>query len=183
MKAVLETQRLILREISLADLDFVAAMLAHPEVMRFWPKCYHREEAADWIKRQQQRYAGHGIGYWLAVEKKSGQPVGQAGLLVLQVDGVEEIGLGYIMHRPFWRMGYAAEAAAASLDYAFKALGRSRVIALIRPENVASQGVARKLGMKLEKSTHHADYQHLVFVTLRQLSDTTGDGSSSFVLL
>jgi RimJ/RimL family protein N-acetyltransferase len=173
VNSILETKRLILREMSLADLDFVAAMLAHPEVMHHWPKCYNREEAAEWIKRQQKRYATDGVGYWLALDKASGQPVGQAGLLVLQVDGVEEIGLGYIMHRPFWGNGFASEAAAASMDYGFKALGRSRFIALIRPENVPSQRVALKLGMKLEKSTHHADYRHLVFVTPRSPPDTT----------
>ena len=69
MKAVLETQRLVLREMSLADLDFVAAMLAHPEVMRYWPKCYERQEAADWIKRQQERYPTHGIAIGLASTK------------------------------------------------------------------------------------------------------------------
>ena len=46
MKPVLETPRLILREMSVADLDFIAQVLAHPEVMRFWPKCYDRDEAA-----------------------------------------------------------------------------------------------------------------------------------------
>jgi RimJ/RimL family protein N-acetyltransferase len=111
------------------------------------------------------------------LRKASGQPVGQAGLLVLRVDGVEEIGLGYIIHRPFWGKGFASEAAGASMDYALKALGRSRLMALIRPENIPSQGVALKLGMRLEKSTHYADYQHLVFVALRSLSDTTVDGS------
>jgi len=165
MRVVLETRRLILREMTLGDLDFVAQILAHPEVMRFWPKCYDRQEAADWIRRQQERYARDGVGYWLAVNRESGQPVGQAGLLALQVDGAQEMGLGYIVHRPFWRMGYATEAAAASMDYAFSTLGRRRVIALVRPENVPSQGVARKLGMSLEKSTHHADYEHLVFAT------------------
>ena len=93
--------------------------------------------------------------------------MGQAGLSVLQVDGAEEIGLGYIIHRLFGRMGFASEAAAASRDYAFKEFCRSRVIALVRPENMPSQGVARKLEMKLEKSVHFADYQHLVFVTLQ----------------
>jgi len=167
MKSVLETQRLILREISLADLDFVAAMLAHPEVMHYWPKCYTREEAAEWIKREQKRYASDGVGYWLALDKLSGQPVGQAGLLVQQVDGVEEIGLGYIIHRPFWRMGFAFEAAVACVDYAVKMLGWNRVIALIRPENVPSQAVAMKLGMEVAKCTRHAEYEHLVFVNRR----------------
>ena len=106
-------QRLLLREMSLDDLVFVAQVLAHLEVMYYWPKGYSREEAADWIQRQQVRYTRDGVGYWLAVSKASGQPVGQAGLLVLQVDGVAELGLGYMIHRPFWRTGYAAEAAKA----------------------------------------------------------------------
>ena len=62
MKRVVETRRLVLREMSLADLDFISALLAHPEVMRYWPKCYGRDEAADWIKRQQDRYDSHGVG-------------------------------------------------------------------------------------------------------------------------
>jgi RimJ/RimL family protein N-acetyltransferase len=95
MKPVLETPQLILREMSVADLDFIAELLAHPEVMRFWPKCYDREETANWVKRQQARYAKDGIGYWLVLEKASGRPVGQVGLLVLTVDDREEVGLGY----------------------------------------------------------------------------------------
>jgi [ribosomal protein S5]-alanine N-acetyltransferase len=176
-KLVLETPRLLLREMSLEDLDFVAAMLAHPEVMRFWPKCYNREEAVDWIKRQQQRYANHGVGYWLALDKSSNQPAGQAGLLVQQVDDVEEVGLGYIMHRPFWRMGFAFEAASSCMDYAFNKLGRNRVIALVRPENLPSQGVALKLGMRVEKSTLLAEYEHLVYVTLRNAQHGILDNS------
>jgi RimJ/RimL family protein N-acetyltransferase len=64
-------------------------------------------------------------------------------------------------------MGVASEAAVASMEYARKMLGWSRVIALIRPENIPSQGVAMNLGMEVEKSTHHADYEHLVFVNRR----------------
>ena len=51
-KQILETPRLLLREMSLDDLDFVAAMLADPEVMRYSPKCYSRDEAAVWIGRR-----------------------------------------------------------------------------------------------------------------------------------
>ena len=168
MKIILETHRLLLREMSLDDLDFIAQVVAHPEVMRYWPKCYTRDEAADWIQRQQTRYARDGVGYWLAVSKESRQPIGQAGLLVQQVDGVEELGLGYIIHRPFWRMGYATEASEANRAYAFTHMNRSRIVCLIRPENAPSLGVAKKLGLKLEKQTHYADFDHLVFVANRE---------------
>jgi RimJ/RimL family protein N-acetyltransferase len=164
MSTVVETQRLLLREMSESDIEFVAQMLAHPEVMQYWPRCYSRQEAVEWIQRQQQRYARDGVGYWLAVSRETGQLVGQAGLMVVHVDGAEELGLGYMIDRRFWRKGYATEAAAGSRDYAFVTLSRTRIIALVRPENAPSRRVAQKLGMSLEGSTHYADYAHLLFV-------------------
>ena len=161
---ILETERLRFREMSLDDLDFLAELVADPEVMKYWPKCYSRDEAANWIQRQLHRYEKDAAGYWLALDKVSGRPVGQAGLLSMQVDGADEIGLGYMMHRPFWRMGYATEAAQASRDYGFSKLGKKRIVALVRPENLPSLGVVEKLRMKLEKRTHYADFEHLVFV-------------------
>jgi len=167
MKLILETPRLILREMTLSDLDFVADMLADPEVMRFYPKCYSRAEAEHWVRRQVNRYASHGHGLWLVLEKATSEPVGQVGLIPQQVDGIEEAEVGYLIHRPFWRRGLATEAAAASRDYAFQTLGRTRVISLIRPENLPSQGVACKIGMKPEKRTVHAGLDHLVFSVSR----------------
>lgn len=98
MNIVLETPRLILREMGMADLDFIAVMLAHPEVMRFFGRCYSRQEAEDWVRRQQEPYARDGHGYWLALDRVTGRPLGQAGVLTLEVDGIEEVGLGYLIH-------------------------------------------------------------------------------------
>ena len=164
MKTILETKRLVLREMTAGDLEVIAEMLAHPEVMRYWPRCYTSEEAADWIDRQQQRYRRDGVGYWLAIDKSLNQSVGQAGLLRLQVDGKDELAIGYIMRRAFWRQGYATEAARGAAAYGFGPLRSSRVITLIRPENIPSIGVARKLGMTVEKTVWHADFEHTLFV-------------------
>jgi RimJ/RimL family protein N-acetyltransferase len=168
MSLILETPRLTLRELTLRDLDFVAAMLAHPEVMRFWPKTCTRAEAEAWIRQQQERYAREGYGYWLAAGKAAGQPIGQAGLLRQEVDGVTETGIGYLIHRPFWRQGYATEAAAACRDHAFDQLGRERVVVLVRPENVVSARVAEKIGFLRERETIYAGFAHTVFVKRRK---------------
>ena len=93
--------------------------------------------------------------------------MGQAGILRAEVDGREEPALGYLIHRPYWRRGYATEAAAAGLDYAFAKLDVPRVISLIRPENVPSLGVVRKLGMVEEGRTMYAGFDHLVWTISR----------------
>ena len=164
MKPLIETARLILCEMSVDDLDFVATMLANPEVMRFYPKCYSREEAQVWIERQLRRYARHGHGLWLVLEKATGRPVGQVGLLLQRIDGVEEKEVAYLIHRPFWHQGFATEAAAACRDYAFTVFDRSRVIALIRPENAPSQAVAARIGMTPNPGTvQHSGLDHTVY--------------------
>jgi RimJ/RimL family protein N-acetyltransferase len=80
-----------------------------------------------------------------------------------QVDGRSEPEIGYLIHRPFWRRGFATEAARATRDHAFGALDKPHVISLIRAENLPSQGVAATLGMSVEKRTLHAGIEHLVF--------------------
>lgn len=163
MKTILETPRLVLREMSLDDLDFMASMLGHPEVMRFYPKCYPRDEAEAWIRRQLDRYALHGHGGWLALDRATGEPRGQVGLVPQTIDGLLETEIGYLIHRPFWRQGLATEAAMACRDYAFNVLNQQRVISLIRPENVPSQGVARKVGLTPGRHTLHAGLDHIIF--------------------
>lgn len=174
---ILKTARLILREMSLDDLDFVAAMLADPEVMRYYPKCYSREEAETWIERQIRRYARHGHGLWLAIEKATGQPVGQVGLLIQQVRGAMEKEVAYLIHRPHWRRGFATEAGLAARDYTFNVLGRQSVFALIRPENVPSLRVAQKLGLQEEPDRiRHSGFEHIVFSLARNDEKLTSCG-------
>ena len=171
MPPVLETSRLALREMTLDDLDFVAALLAHPEVMRFYPQVYPRDEAQAWIERQIGRYARNGHGLWLVEDRATGEPVGQVGLVMQPVDGVEEPEIGYLIHRPFWRRGFATEAALGVRDWAFGTLGLARVISLIRPENLPSQGVARKLGMTPGTHVQFHGLEHVAFAVRK--ADTT----------
>jgi RimJ/RimL family protein N-acetyltransferase len=154
---------------SLADLDFLAEMLADPEVTRFYPNQYTRDEARAWIERQVERYARDGHGLWLVTLRESGEPVGQAGLVMQELDWGHEPEIGYMIHRPFWRRGYATEAALAVREYAFQTRGLSRVISLIRPENLPSQGVARKLGMSAERETMFKGFRHIVFSVSRDV--------------
>jgi RimJ/RimL family protein N-acetyltransferase len=177
MRMILQTTRLRLRELAPADLDFVAAMLAHPEVMRFYPKCYSREEAQAWLQRQLDRYARDGHGLWLVEDRGTAEPLGQVGLINQEVDGVFEPEIGYLIHRPFWRRGLASEAALGVRDWAFGEHGKDRVISLIRPINEPSQGVARKMGMRPERATQFKGLEHLVFAVRREEVEVAGKAS------
>jgi RimJ/RimL family protein N-acetyltransferase len=163
MKTILETKRLTLRELADSDLDFMAEMLANSEVMRYYPKRLTRELSADWIARQIARYKTDGYGFWLADQRDTGAPVGQVGLVRQTVNGVEETEVGYLIHRPFWRHGFATEGARACRDYAFSTLRKARVVALVMPDNLASQGVAKNLDMAVVGRAPHNGHEHLVF--------------------
>lgn len=158
-----ETQRLRFRRVTPDDLDFVASMLGHPEVTRYYPKAYSREEAVQWIEKQLRRYENDGHGLWLVSENETQQPVGQVGLMIQEVDGRKEPEIGWMIHFPFWRRHYATEAALSVRSLAFETMNLPYVISLIRPENTPSQGVARKLGMNPIRETMFHGFNHLVF--------------------
>ena len=149
--AVLATERLVLRELTAGDEPFVATMT--DSVFG---------DAAAWIARHQQRYARDGFGLWLAVERASGQPVGQIGLVLQTIDGVVEPEVSYHVHAPFRRRGFAVEGAAAVRDRAF-AHGHDHVVSLIRPDNEPSQAVARRLGMRAGRHVQHAGLDHVLW--------------------
>lgn len=166
-RKVLETERLDLRELTASDLPFVAEMVGDAEMMRFYPHRFTPLEARQWLQRQLDRYARDGHGLWLVVERDSGRRVGQVGLAFQDVNGIQEPEIGWLVHRPYWRQGYATEAGRAVRDHSFGTLGLDRVISLIRPVNEPSQGVARKLAMVRERETDFHGYRHLIFAVRR----------------
>lgn len=143
------------------DIEFIAGLLADEEVMRYWPHPFSRAEAEDWIHKQIARYQKDGHGYWLAVDKTSGLPVGQAGLVMSEVNGRSLPAIGYILAKEFWRQGFATEAAKTIRDWGLKR--HSELIILIRPENEPSLRVARRLGAKSARRTLFAGFIHEVF--------------------
>ena len=149
--AVVATERLLLRELTVADEPFVASMTDSVA------------DAADWLRRSFARYQRDGFSLWLAIERASGEPVGQIGLLAQTVAGVVEPEVSYHLHARHRRRGFAVEGAAAVRDWAF-VRGHDHVIALIRPDNAASQAVARKLGMSAgDQVVMHAGADHVVW--------------------
>jgi RimJ/RimL family protein N-acetyltransferase len=145
------TERLVFRVMTENDLEPMAELLGDPEVMAFYAHPKDRAEALEWIHWNQRLYHEHGFGLWVLELRETGEFVGDCGLTPQEVDGVTEIEVGYHVRRALQRQGYATEAAAATRDFARNELGLSRLIAIIHPDNIASQRVAEHIGLTLEK--------------------------------
>lgn len=102
-----------------------------------------------WIEWNRANYAEHDFGLWV-IETLDGEFVGDCGLTVQDVEGTPMVEVGWHVRSYQRRQGYAAEAAGAVRDAA-RAAGVERLVAIVRPDNVASQGVARKIGLALER--------------------------------
>ena len=148
---VLTTERLVLREMTGADLDHIAALFGDEEVMRYYPKPMTRDEARSWVEWNQRLYRSQGFGLWAMVLRDTGEFAGDCGLTPQYVDGIKEIEVGYHVRTSLQGNGYATEAAAAARDFARDVLFLSRLIAIINPANVPSQRVAGKIGLRPEK--------------------------------
>ena len=160
---VLVTARMRLRRFREDDVDALWAIQRDPETMRWYPHPFAREESAGWIARQLASYERNGHGHWAAVLAEDGRLAGSCGLMVQDVDGTLEIEAGWMFDRALWNRGLATEAGRACRDLAFGEMGRSHLISLVRPENVASCRVAEKLGMTVERETMHSGLLHHVY--------------------
>ncbi|HTS37784.1 MAG TPA: GNAT family N-acetyltransferase [Candidatus Solibacter sp.] len=167
---ILETSRLALREFENSDADALALVLSDSETMRFYPAPFDKAGVEQWIVRNQRRYAEHGYGLWAMLLKTSGEVIGDCGLTVQNIEGIDEIEIGYHVRRDLWGQGLATEAARACRDYGFARLEVDRLISLIRPENLPSRRVAEKNGMTIWKEIDWHDLLHLVYAIRRDES-------------
>lgn len=144
---VLETERLILREVEEADAPFILELLNSPGFLENIGDRGVRtvESAREYIvERVLGSYEKHGFGMWLAAQKSDGAPVGLAGLV--KRDGLDMPDVGYAFAPRAWGQGYAKEAAGAVLAHAQGAMGIPQLAAITTPTNYASMAVLRKIG-------------------------------------
>lgn len=152
-----------LREITADDLDGLLEIWGDPETMRYFLNVLDHQAMREWIERNQRRYEQYGHGLWAVILRSERKLIGDCGLSIQEVDGVEELEVGYHFNRKYWGRGFAAEAARACMDYAFERLGRRRVISMVRPENEPSRRLAERNGLLIEKEIFWRGYQHYVY--------------------
>ncbi len=150
---ILETKRLILRRQVMDDLDDLFALYCDPEITKYIPDAPRNyeetREELEWFLNGHPKHPE--LGLWATIHKDTGKFIGRCGLLPWDIEGRQEVEVAYTIAREYWGQGLGTEAAQGILQYGFEKLGLSRLICVIDPENVASQKVAEKMGMTLEK--------------------------------
>lgn len=142
----LETERLILRVPQEGDLDGFAALMADEESARHIGGVQPRPAVWRGMATLTGSWLLKGFSMFSVIEKASGAWVGRIGPWQPEDWPGTEVGWGLL--REHWGKGYGVEAATASIDWAFDALGWTEVIHTIAPENANSQALARRLGSR-----------------------------------
>jgi ribosomal-protein-alanine N-acetyltransferase len=140
------TARLRLRPLGLDDADALSAVYQHPLVMP-WIGPQTREDVVREIGQQVEHQTLLGWSVWAVEERETGDVIGDCGLQPLEHRG-PEVELGYDFHPRVWGQGVATEAARAVMTQAFGPLAIDRVVAVVKPDHVASRRVLEKAGLR-----------------------------------
>ena len=143
---ILETERLLLREMTAKDAEFVLELLNTPKFIKYIGDRGVRsaEEAADFIEnRYRQSYRDHGYGLY-TVELRSGTPIGICGFVRRDTLPDPDIGFSFLPEYEGQRFGY--ESAEAMIQYGRHVLDMDRILAITSLDNHGSVGLLNKLG-------------------------------------
>lgn len=149
------TERVRLRPLRSDDLDALhATVFGDPEVS--WTRTARSyEEGRDALAAKLAHVREHGFGMMAVEDRTSGEVLGYAGLQHLE-DG-PDVEVGYYLGRSAWGRGLATEIARRLVEHGFEDLGLERIVAVVRPDNAASQNVLAKAGLRKVGAGHHYD--------------------------
>lgn len=148
----LETQRLVLRPMSLEDAAFILELVNEPSFIQNIGdrKVRSLEDAQSYIRNGPiASYERHGFGLYVMEMKETHEPMGMCGLI--KRDTLEDVDIGYALLPRFWSQGYAVEAAQAMKDYARDVIKLKRLVAITDPANQGSIRLLEKIGLRFVK--------------------------------
>ncbi len=157
MNLLIETERLILRELEYSDEQDLFEMDSDPEVHRFIENKPVKSiaEITKVIEMLKIQYKENGIARWAVVDKLTNECVGWAGLKFFNQplnNHNNFYELGYRFKKKHWGKGFATESSNVILDYGFKNLNTDIVYAITDPNNVNSKKVLTKLGFDFKET-------------------------------
>ena len=146
---LIETDRLILRELTHDDLAAWYEILSDPVTMQHYPAPFDIAKTERWINWNIENYATFGFGLFAVILKESGKFIGDCGITMQNINGKIKPEIGYHIHKDYQRRGFASEAAKACRDFIFENTTFNAVWSYMKHTNIASYTVALKNGMTL----------------------------------
>lgn len=155
-----ETNRLKFRLLQENDFNDWQKLFKEENVAKFLgfdAKLSDKELCQLWFDKVFDRYEKDLGGMNVLIDKKTNRMIGQCGLLIQIVEEKRRLEIGYSILPEFWNLGYASEAAQKCKNYAFENNFSDSLISIVHVDNISSEKVALKNGMKLEKKIN--DYK------------------------
>ena len=166
-RIVLETNRLLFREMTLSDMSALSLILQDEKVMYAYNGAFNDKETLIWMQKQLQRYKDYGFGLWGVCLKDTNEMIGQCGITMQEYKATQVPEIGYLFAYKHWHNGYATEAAIACREYGFNTLRLDELYSIIRNTNIASQKVALRNDMSpidtIVKHYRGVDMPHVVY--------------------
>jgi len=155
MKCHLETERLLIRELRVTDLEGMFELDSNTEVHKYLGNkpITTKEEAKNTIQSIRNQYTERGIGRFAVIEKKSGKFIGWSGFKLNKgkketLNGFDHfIDIGYRFIPKYWKKGYGLESAIACLDFGFKTLNYDIIYGAADLKNIGSNTILQRIGM------------------------------------
>ncbi len=165
---MLETPRLRLRRLWQDDLPDWRGMHRDPRVMATLGGVWSDERSAAALDRMLADWAERGVGWWRIELRETGDFAGRGGLRYVEVEGTEEVEVGYALRPDHWGRGLATEVAVAAVQVAFRHLDRPDVVSFSREANHASRRVMEKAGLRFERQFVRHGEPHVLYRLRRE---------------
>jgi RimJ/RimL family protein N-acetyltransferase len=165
---IIETERLYLRELATDDKQKLMRVLSDEESMMYYPHPFSEEEVEKWISWNISNYKKYKHGLWAVILKENKHFIGDCGITMQDIGNETVPEIGFHIIREYSNKGYATEAAMACANYAFNELNYPKVYSYTTIENIPSQRVAEKLGMKLYKYIEKSGNRQVVQVLTKK---------------
>ena len=144
---MMETKRLLLREMNPDDFQALFRVLGDPVIMQHYPYAFDEQCVRSWIERNMNRYRENGFGLWAVCLKNTGEMIGDCGLTLQNIDGKMLPEIGYHICADCQRKGYAKEAAMAVRNWAFRNTDYPALYSYCKYTNEPSFRTAEAIGM------------------------------------
>lgn len=145
---ILETERLLLREMTEEDFSALYRVLADSDIMRHYPYTFDEKRVRGWISKNIERYEIFGFGLWAVCLKETGEMIGDCGLTMQLINEKIKPEIGYHIRKDCQRNGYAKEAALAVRDWAFENTPFNTIFSYMKSANIPSCKTAAAYGCR-----------------------------------